>query len=172
MPKLDPRLISDSRELARRAEPPRARPGIRRHFSSFHLHRDLPEVFSFFSEPRNLEALTPPDLGFKMIGETEIRPGATLRYRMRVFGRDFTWTGRIERWDPPFGFVDEQISGPFSVWHHAHSFTDEGDRVRVDDEVLWRVPLWPLGEIVAPRIESEIKRIFDYRRERLVEIFG
>ena len=165
--------ITDSRRLAELAKPPRQKPGVRRHFTSCHLRRSLPEVFAFFSDAKNLAAITPPDIDFHILTpDVAMRDGAIIEYRIGVRGLRFGWRTRILRWDPPFGFVDDQVSGPYSIWHHIHTFTDEGDRVRMDDEVLYRMPLWPLGEIASPWVKKEVERIFVYRNTRIREIFG
>lgn len=168
------RHITDSRALAELAKPPRQKPGVRRHFTTTYLRRPLPEVFAFFSDARNLTAITPPALEFHIVGEGDIsmEDGALIDYRLKLSGVPFRWRARILLWDPPFGFVDNQVSGPYSIWHHIHTFTDEGDRVRMDDEVLYRLPVWPLGEIAAPFARRRIEEIFAYRTKRIREIFG
>lgn len=168
------RHITDSRELAELAKPPRQKPGVRRHFTTTYFRRPLPEVFAFFSDARNLEAITPAELEFHILTEGEIPmcDGALIDYRLKLSGVPFKWRTRILRWEPPFGFVDEQVSGPYSIWHHIHSFTDEGDRVRMDDEVFYRLPLWPLGELAAPFVKRRIEGIFSYRTKKIREIFG
>lgn len=167
------RLITDSGQLRALASPPRTRPGIRRHFSSVYLNRTPAEVFDFFSNARNLEAITPPELNFHILTEGDIPmgDGALIDYSLNLRGVPFRWRTRIARWDPPVGFVDEQVKGPYSIWHHTHSFTDEGDRVRMDDEVLYRLPFWPLGDVAAFWVDREVARIFEYRRRRILEIF-
>ncbi len=166
------RHITDSRELAEIARPPRGKRGARRLFVTTYLHRPAEEVYSFFADPRNLEVLSPPELGLRLVA-SEVKPDAEyLDYSLRVHGVPLLWRARILRRNPPEGFVDEQARGPFSLWHHTHTFTDEGYRVRMDDEVIYRLPLWPLGEIAAPWAKRELDRLFDYRRQRLREIFG
>ena len=168
------RHITDSRSLAQLATPPRRKPGVRRHFSTTYIRRSLPEVFAFFSSAHNLEAITPPELQLDVLtqGDITMRDGAIIDYRLKVRGVPLKWKTRILRWDPPFGFVDDQVSGPYSIWHHIHTFTDEGDRVRMDDEVLYRVPFWPLGAVAAPWVTKEVDRIFAYRSKKIQEIFG
>lgn len=168
------RHITDSRSLAKLATPPRQKPGVRRHFATTYIRRSLPEVFSFFASAQNLEAITPPELGFNILtqGDITMRDGAIIDYKLKLHGVPVKWKTRILRWDPPFGFVDEQVSGPYSVWHHIHTFTDEGDRVRMDDEVIYRLPFWPLGAVATPWVRREIERIFAYRSRRIREIFG
>src|SRR6478609_10089271 len=61
------RHITDSRTLAELAKPPRQKPGVRRHFTTTYIRRPLPEVFAFFSDARNLEAITPAELEFHVL---------------------------------------------------------------------------------------------------------
>jgi ligand-binding SRPBCC domain-containing protein len=58
--------------------------------------------FAFFAEARNLEAITPPWLGFRVItpGAIAVRPGALIEYRLRLHGVPLRWLTRIE---VPFG---------------------------------------------------------------------
>lgn len=171
---LHSRQITDSRTLAALASPPRGRPGVRRIFVTTYLRRPINEVYAFFSDAANLAALTPPDLEFQILSPQESGSDDPdlLDYRMKLRGVRLRWRTRILRRDPNAGFVDEQARGPFSIWHHTHTFTDEGDRVRMDDEVLYRLPLWPLGEIAAPWVKRELDRLFEFRRLRIREIFG
>lgn len=168
------RHITDSRALAELAKPPRQKPGVRRHFTTTYIRRPLPEVFAFFSDARNLEVLTPPELEFRVVtrGDIPMGDGTLIDYRLKTAGLPLKWRSRILRWDPPFGFADDQVSGPYSVWHHIHSFTDEGDRVRMDDEVVYRLPVWPLGELAAPFVKRRIGELFAYRTKKIREIFG
>lgn len=101
-----------------------------------------------------------------------MRDGAMIDYAVRLHGVPFRWRSRIRDWNPPFGFIDEQVSGPFSVWRHTLTFAAEGDRVRMDDIVDYRLPAWPFGEIAGPWVGREIARIFAYRDARVREVFG
>jgi hypothetical protein len=104
------------------------------------LHREqmipvlLPEVFSFFSEARNLDRITPPWLHFQVLDQTdrEIRAGTLIHYRLARHGLPISWTTLIEEWCPPTKFVDVQLKGPYSLWRHTHSFEacDSGTLIR------------------------------------------
>ena len=76
--------------------------------------RPLDEVFAFFCDARNLEDLTPPWLGFQILtpGPISIAAGTQIRYRLGLHGIPVMWTTGIRRWEPPFRFVDVQLSGP------------------------------------------------------------
>jgi len=143
----------------------------------FHLHTELwlprprHEVFPFFGEARNLETLTPPWLKFEVLTPAPIimRPGTLIDYRIKIHGIPIRWRTEITEWDPPHRFVDNQLSGPYSLWHHTHTFEEkEGGTLCTDD-----VRYWPRGGALMNWlfVRRDVDRIFAYRRQRLLEIF-
>jgi ligand-binding SRPBCC domain-containing protein len=142
--------------------------------------QDLPvgieEAFAFFAEAANLEAITPPWLHFAITTPTPIRmgEGTLIRYRLRLHGIPVRWMTEIVSWDPPHGFVDRQIRGPYRLWHHTHAFTalDDG-RTRMVDRVRYAQRLGPLGGLAQRLLVArDLDRIFDYRRKRIGELIG
>ncbi len=128
------------------------------------------EVFSFFSDAANLEAITPPELGLKILTERPITmaPGALIDYRLRLFGFSFKWRTRITSWNPPHGFVDEQMSGPYKEWVHTHTFKEISGGTSIFDVVKYRFPLWPFGEIAYPIVRRQLDRVFRFRQQSIV----
>jgi len=132
------------------------------------------EVFAFFSDARNLEAITPPLLRFRVLTPDPIAmgAGALIRYRLRVRGMPVGWLTAIREWDPPQRFVDEQLRGPYAVWHHTHTFQahpDGGTLMR--DEVRYALPFGPLGELARRLfVARDVEAIFDFRAQRIVEL--
>jgi ligand-binding SRPBCC domain-containing protein len=135
------------------------------------VRRSLEEVFRFFSDPANLEAITPPWLNFRVLACSTpvLGEGTTIDYKLRVHGLPLRWRSLIRSWDPPFRFVDEQLRGPYRSWVHQHSFraTDEGVVMgdRVDYGVLGGALIHGLF------VRRDLARIFDYRRECLERLF-
>jgi ligand-binding SRPBCC domain-containing protein len=129
----------------------------------------LDEVFDFFAEARNLERLTPPLLGFEVIGDDpiEMRAGTLIEYRLRLHGLRVDWLTRIEEWEPGVRFVDQQLVGPYRLWHHTHSFEERGEHTLMRDTVRYALPLWPLGELAMPLVRRDLDRIFDFRRDNV-----
>ena len=131
------------------------------------LERPLTEVFAYFSDPRNLEAITPPWLRFEVLGAStpEIAEGTEIDYRLRLRGVPLRWRSRIVLWDPPLRFVDEQVVGPYRLWRHLHGFWPDGDATVVRDRVEYAAPGGPLVQrlLVAP----DLARIFDFRARAL-----
>jgi ligand-binding SRPBCC domain-containing protein len=136
---------------------------------------DVPieEAFEFFSRAENLEAITPPLLSFRITtpGPIEMGAGTTIRYRLRLHGVPVSWLTRIEEWDPPRGFVDRQVRGPYALWHHTHSFEpwgEDGRRTRMTDLVRYAHRLGPLGTLAEHAlVRRDLDRIFDFRSEAI-----
>ena len=129
------------------------------------------EVFAFFASARNLEALTPPLLRFRVVTPEPIAmgTGTLIRYRLRVRGVPVGWLTEITCWEPPHRFVDEQRKGPYALWHHTHTFEplDDGGTL-MRDVVRYRIGCGPLGRLADRRVvRRDLDAIFDFRAERI-----
>jgi ligand-binding SRPBCC domain-containing protein len=134
------------------------------------------EVFRFFADAHNLEAITPPWLSFHVVTSApiEMRLGALIEYRLRLHGLRIAWLTRIEEWTPGVRFVDQQLSGPYALWHHTHEFAPGwSDATVMRDVVRYALPLWPLGEAAhALLVRRDLERIFDYRGVEVARRLG
>ena len=129
----------------------------------------LEQAFEFYGDAGNLEAITPPWMGFRLTTPPPrpMRAGALIAYRLKLHGLPVRWKTRIEVWEPPHRFVDVQLSGPYSRWEHTHSFEDLGaGAIMIRDRVRYSLPFGPLGELAHRLIiRRDLRRIFDYRRD-------
>ena len=132
------------------------------------------EVFEFFSKPENLSSLTPPSLGFNILTPVPIgmNEGALIDYTIRLAGVPVRWTTLITRFDPPKRFVDVQLKGPYSFWHHTHEFSAVNGGTEMTDTVRYGAPAGILGRIVRELfVKRQLEQIFNYREERLKKLF-
>ena len=129
------------------------------------------EVFPFFGDGLNLEAITPPLLGFEVItpGPITMRVGTIIQYRLRVHGLSVGWTTSIQEWEPGVRFVDCQIRGPYVLWHHTHTFEDDGaGGTLMRDTVRYAMPFGILGEIAHRAVvRRDLESIFAFRAEKV-----
>ena len=140
------------------------------------------EAWAFFSDPRNLAVITPPDMGFEISSDLpeRIHPGLIVTYRVRPLARvPVTWVTEISHVVEGELFVDDQRLGPYRFWHHQHHFadvpggTDGAGGTEMRDIVHYALPFGPLGAVldrllVAPRVRA----IFEFRRGVLEQRFG
>jgi len=147
-----------------------------------HLHREqrvrasLEEVWTFFSDPRNLDTLTPPDLAFRIIGDPAagMYPGQMIEYRIRfVKGLWSKWLTEITHVEEPHFFIDEQRIGPYKLWHHEHRFIQQGEEILLVDHVTYVVGFGLIGDLLARLwINRKLAWIFDFRQRKTTGLFG
>ena len=132
------------------------------------------EVFEFFAEAQNLERIMPRALRFKILTPLPItiEQGALIEYSMSLHGASFRWLTKITCWNPPYEFVDEQLSGPYKMWIHRHFFEEQDGATTIKDEVRYHLPLWPFGEITYPVVRWQIGKIFHFRQEAVRRFFA
>jgi ligand-binding SRPBCC domain-containing protein len=134
------------------------------------------ELFPFFADAYNLEAITPPWLRFAVLtpAPIEMRAGALIDYALRLHGVPLRWRTEIAVWEPPVRFVDRQVSGPYALWEHEHRFRDVAGGVVMSDHVSYRIRGGRLadriGDLAVAR--RDLRRIFEYRRDALEARFG
>ena len=133
------------------------------------------EVFRFFSNAFNLERLTPPFLNFKILtpAPIDVQTDTIIEYRIKLFGVPMNWRTRILDFEPEGSFVDSQERGPYTLWHHTHTFEETDQGTLMKDIVRYRLPLGPLGLIAhALFVRRTLRRIFSYRRDALADLMG
>jgi ligand-binding SRPBCC domain-containing protein len=138
------------------------------------IPRPLAEVFAFFADAGNLETLTPGNLNFKILTPRPIamQAGTVIDYQLKLVGVPFKWKTLIETFDPPHRFTDVQSRGPYRLWHHTHEFSAVDGGTLVVDRVRYQLPLGPFGWFAnAAFVRRQLKGIFDFRANKLAELF-
>jgi ligand-binding SRPBCC domain-containing protein len=130
------------------------------------IARPVDEVFAFFERPENLARITPPSMALEILTPAPIKmaPGTIIDYTVRAFGIRHRWTTIITAYDPPHRFVDVQLRGPYSFWHHTHTFEAVSGGTMIRDEVRYLLPMGILGQLAHHlAIKRQLSDIFDYR---------
>ena len=140
------------------------------------IRTTLGQAWDFFSDPRNLAKITPPELDFTILNAlTErVHAGLMIEYRVRpLLGIPVRWLTEITHVEPEKFFVDEQRVGPYRIWHHEHHFKalDDG-RTEVSDRVTYVLPFGPLGDLVHPiLVKPQLAKIFAFREKAVGGMF-
>jgi ligand-binding SRPBCC domain-containing protein len=135
------------------------------------------KIWDFFSNPANLDTITPDGMGFKTISKFHgdiIYAGQVIEYKLSpVLGIPLYWMTEITHVEDKKYFVDEQRFGPYSMWHHQHHFKVIDGGVEMTDIVHYKLPFWFLGDIANTLfVQKKLKQIFDYRFKKVEELFG
>jgi ligand-binding SRPBCC domain-containing protein len=95
--------------------------------------------------------------------------GATVTWRARHFGIPFRLRSQVLDIDPPRGFRDRQIAGPFGSFEHVHTFAEHPRGTLMRDVITFRSPFGPLGRLVDRLFLREyLRRLIAARNRTLV----
>ena len=134
-------------------------------------------AWDFFSNPKNLAAITPGTMGFQIISKhhgEKMYPGQLIEYKIRpVLNIPVYWLTEITHVEDRKFFVDEQRYGPYAMWHHQHHFQSIDGGIEMTDLVHYKLPYWFLGDLVRSLfIGKQLEDIFAYRFKKIAEVFG
>ena len=147
---------------------------------TLHKTQKLPisvdEAWEFLSHPKNLKIITPAKMSFDIISGADrpIYAGQILQYKVTpMMGIRTKWVSEIKSIVPKKYFVDEQLYGPYSLWHHKHFIREIEGGVEMEDIIDYKIPLGILGQMIHPLlVKPRLEEIFNYRQKKLVELFG
>jgi len=137
------------------------------------INCSIETVFSFFSSPENLKVLTPPRLGFKILTSSPINMSkdCLIDYLIYFMGIPVHWRSIITDYDPPYMFIDQQIKGPYTLWHHKHTFREIKNGVEIRDRVVYSIPVGWMGRLLHKYWIKKIWKIFFHTGEILLPAF-
>ena len=125
-------------------------------------------VFAFHEQPDALNLLLPPWESARVIQTAKISEvGTSAIIETRILGPIKTrWVAQHTVYDPPHGFEDVQMKGPFRSWRHRHIVEAHAEGAILRDEIDYEPALGFLGRAVAPLlVERRLQKLFDYRHE-------
>tara|TARA_B100001123_G_C14690773_1_gene781241 strand:+ start:126 stop:584 length:459 start_codon:yes stop_codon:yes gene_type:complete len=140
------------------------------------ISKNILDVFDFFSKPENLTIITPPKMKFEILtpNPVDMKEGALVDYTVKILGFPIRWRTLITKYSPPNIFVDQQLKGPYSIWHHTHTFEKISDNeTLIRDVVVYGVPYGFIGRLIhSLYIKRDLKNIFSYRQRKIKKIFN
>ena len=133
-------------------------------------------IWNFISDPKNVVVITPPDMGFKTLSgdDRKMFAGQIIHYTVTpLLGIKVEWVTEITHVSNREFFVDEQRHGPYAFWHHKHFVREIPDGCEMEDIVHYKLPLGFVGDLFHPIVvRPKLEEIFEFRRRKLIELFG
>lgn len=147
---------------------------------TLHSKQNLPisvdKAWQFLCDPKNLKTITPDYMGFDILsgGDRSMFPGQIIQYIITpIFGIKTKWVTEITHVEYKKFFVDEQRFGPYALWHHKHFIKEIPGGVEMEDIIDYKLPMGIFGQLAHPLIvKPKLDEIFEYRRKKLIELFG
>lgn len=141
------------------------------------IKSDIHTLWTFFSDAKNLSVITPSYMKFKItsaIPKNGIYEGQIITYKVSpILNIPLSWMTEITHIEPNKRFIDEQRTGPYTLWHHEHWFDITSDGVLMTDIVYYQLPLYFIGDIAHFLfIKRQLNNIFDFRYRKIEELFN
>lgn len=140
------------------------------------IKSDLKTVWSYFSNPKHINALTPPEMHFKTLTEnlpTQIYKDQVITYWVSpLFQIPMKWKTKIISVENEKSFIDIQIKGPYKKWHHLHTFEKIKDGILMTDLITYELPFGYLGNLVHRiLVKEKIEELFEFRTKQIQKHF-
>ena len=127
-------------------------------------------LWAWHTRPGALERLMPPWDAVRVVARTGGLENGTRVTLAVPFGPvRLRWVSEHRDVDPPRGFADEQIAGPFARWVHVHAMQADGPAASVlEDRIEYAGRAGPVGRAIARRaVAARLPALLRYRHETL-----
>jgi ligand-binding SRPBCC domain-containing protein len=136
----------------------------------------LEQVWDFFSNPKNLQRITPDYMRFQIVKCPDVETifnGMIIEYIVRpILNLPLKWVTEITEVQSLVSFTDVQLKGPYALWHHFHSFEKINGHTKMLDRVQYAMPLSILGNIAHQLfVKKQLEEIFKYRAVAVRRLF-
>jgi ligand-binding SRPBCC domain-containing protein len=140
------------------------------------IDRPIEEIWSFFTNPKNLNQLTPSDMNFKILSGSsdDFYEGKIISYSINPFKfYNIKWVTEITTIKKNDFFIDEQRFGPYKMWHHEHHFIKNNDNTTtIYDKVIYKLPYGIIGKLSHKLfIKKRLLEIFNFRKKTIKKLY-
>ena len=140
------------------------------------IDRPIEEIWSFFTNPKNLNQLTPSDMNFKILSgnSDDFYEGKIISYSVNPFKfYNIKWVTEITKIKKNDFFIDEQRFGPYKMWHHEHHFIKNNDNTTtIYDKVIYKLPYGIIGKLSHKLfIKKRLLEIFNFRKKTIKKLY-
>ena len=135
----------------------------------------LDQAWTFFSSPKNLNLITPPEMDFRILDELpeQMYQGMLIRYKIKpMLNIPLDWVTEITVIRDHQFFIDEQRKGPYRIWHHEHHFKAVEGGVLMTDKLYYDIGMGFIGTLAGKLwVDKQVLNIFNFRKTALEDLF-
>ena len=133
------------------------------------IKEPLNNVFDFYSNPRNINLLTPWFAKVSCTPEKKISKNEVFTIEINMFGIKNKVEILIKNYEENKLFTDLQIKGPFNYWEHNHIFKYENNETIMYDVINYNSKFKLLDKMYIFHLIFKI--VFYYREKKILAIF-
>ena len=133
------------------------------------INQPLNNVFDFYSNPKNINLLTPWFAKVSCTPEKKISKNEVFTIEINMFGIKNKVEILIKNYEENKLFTDLQIKGPFNYWEHNHIFKYENNETIMYDVINYNSKFKLLDKMYIFHLIFKI--VFYYREKKILAIF-
>ena len=133
------------------------------------IKEPLNNVFDFYSNPKNINLLTPWFAKVSCTPEKKISKNEVFTIEINMFGIKNKVEILIKNYEENKLFTDLQIKGPFNYWEHNHIFKYENNETIMYDVINYNSKFKLLDKMYIFHLIFKI--VFYYREKKILAIF-
>jgi len=136
--------------------------------TKYEVNTNISKTWIFFTTVKNIEKIMPPKLNFKLTSSkpTNIYEGKIITFSTKItpFYRT-NIISEITKVSNEKYFIDQQISGPYKIWHHEHHFKKtKNNTTIVTEKIKYKLHLHPFSQIIHKLlVKKKLINVFKYR---------
>ncbi|MCJ7568328.1 MAG: DUF1731 domain-containing protein, partial [Anaerolineales bacterium] len=130
----------------------------------FQVNASLEAVSDFQRDTKVLKSLTPLPIIVQFHKVEHVSEGSRADFTLWFGPFPIPWSAKHYDFDPPRGFKDIQLNGPFISWDHRHAFTQIDDQTtEVVDDIKAQYGRHPYYGLVSRFMWLTLPILFSFR---------
>jgi ligand-binding SRPBCC domain-containing protein len=137
---------------------------MRTYEHKFLVKASIQSVALFHEDTKTLKKLTPPPIFVELHRVEPVEEGSRAEFTMWIGPIPIRWSAIHTDYDPERGFMDTQVSGPFTYWAHRHIFTIvDMQTTEITDEIQAELGVKLIDRLISSFMWLNLPILFAFR---------
>lgn len=153
--------------------------GLYEIYTKFEVNTNINETWDFFTNVKNISKIMPKELNFNVTSKTskKLYEGEIITFRTKIPHIPLLTTNiisEIKKISTKEYFIDQQISGPYKIWHHEHHFKkSKNNTTIISEKIHYKLHFHPFSRVLHKLfIRRQIVNLFQYRIKKIESILN